>query len=90
VRHSRKPARRLVGAVTQEAKRAVRTEALAAQGGRCAYCGRPLRASEATIDHVRPLSRGGADDQSNVVAACRPCNEAKDDMAWTPKVAPPG
>ena len=31
----------------------------------------------ATIDHVLPLSQGGADDPSNMVVACRPCNLKK-------------
>ena len=43
----------------------------------CMYCGRELRASLLTRDHLMPLSRGGADCWSNVVAACRGCNHAK-------------
>lgn len=40
----------------------------------CAYCGerKPL-----TMDHVKPLSRGGAHVASNIVPACRPCNSKK-------------
>ena len=43
----------------------------------CMYCGRELPASLLTRDHLMPLSRGGADCWSNVVAACRGCNHAK-------------
>jgi 5-methylcytosine-specific restriction endonuclease McrA len=39
----------------------------------CAYCGR--RAT--TADHVVPKARGGTDDMSNLVAACRSCNGRK-------------
>jgi 5-methylcytosine-specific restriction endonuclease McrA len=41
---------------------------------RCAYCGKqkPL-----ALDHVVPLSRGGAHDISNVVPACKSCNSSK-------------
>ena len=43
----------------------------------CMYCGRELPSYLLTRDHLVPLSRGGADCWSNVVAACRGCNHAK-------------
>jgi 5-methylcytosine-specific restriction endonuclease McrA len=47
----------------------------------CQYCGRhrsALRGREfLTREHVVPLSRGGANDWANVVAACSPCNNRK-------------
>ena len=45
-----------------------------AYGGRCAYCGRvaPLEP-----EHKIPLSRGGTNDISNIVPACRNCNAKK-------------
>ena len=42
----------------------------------CAYC---RRACKPTIDHVVPLARGGRDEPSNVVPACKPCNSSKND-----------
>lgn len=49
----------------------------------CALCGEAveLRAGplEATIDHVVPLSRGGADTIANMQLAHRRCNRAKGD-----------
>jgi 5-methylcytosine-specific restriction endonuclease McrA len=43
-------------------------------GHRCAYCGRPAD----TVDHVVPLSRGGArTDWFNTVACCGRCNARK-------------
>ena len=44
-------------------------------GFRCAYCGG--RAD--TVDHVLPESRGGKLTWQNTVAACKACNNAKDD-----------
>jgi 5-methylcytosine-specific restriction endonuclease McrA len=41
----------------------------------CAYC----NAEADTVDHVRPRSRGGKNEWSNVVAACRLCNFKKGD-----------
>jgi len=43
----------------------------------CMYCGIVFRTSELTRDHVRPISRGGHDTWTNVVAACKRCNNHK-------------
>lgn len=48
---------------------------------RCAYCG--VKSDHLTIDHVVPVSRGGADTVANVVPACQHCNSAKN--AKTPE-----
>src|ERR1700682_5570239 len=41
----------------------------------CQYCGFVGPASELTIDHVMPMSRGGAGDRwENLVVACKRCN----------------
>ncbi len=52
-------------------------------GHRCAYCG----GAAATVDHVMPRSRGGADTWLNLVACCLRCNGVKGDrtpaeMGW--------
>ena len=46
-------------------------------GYMCMYCGQELPEIHLTRDHVIPLSRGGRDRWSNVVAACRSCNTRK-------------
>lgn len=46
-------------------------------GGRCQYTGRALSAAEASIDHVMPRSRGGADDWQNCVLSDRAVNHRK-------------
>lgn len=53
---------------------AERLEKFAQLGNVCYYCGasKPL-----TVDHAVPLSRGGTDDISNVLPACRSCNSRK-------------
>lgn len=60
----------------------------------CHYCGKaPLRIvhwtepqraviDKATVDHVNPLARGGADHPSNMVVSCEPCNAAKGDKVF--------
>lgn len=57
----------------------------------CAYCGRsvsktPAReALLATVDHILPASRGGASSWTNLVSACKECNNRKADR--TPEEA---
>ncbi|QPB09571.1 hypothetical protein CPT_Sycamore_031 [Streptomyces phage Sycamore] len=50
-----------------------RTKILARWLWKCAYCNAPAE----HLDHVVPLSRGGADKESNMVPACAPCNLSK-------------
>jgi 5-methylcytosine-specific restriction endonuclease McrA len=45
--------------------------------GRCGYCARAVGARALTMDHRVPLVRGGRSTRGNVVAACKPCNDAK-------------
>ena len=35
--------------------------------------------SEVSIDHIKPLSKGGGNDLSNLQLCCAPCNNAKAD-----------
>jgi 5-methylcytosine-specific restriction endonuclease McrA len=49
------------------------------QGNTCAYCKTPSHGLP-DPEHVLPLSRGGRNDMSNIVAACRACNSDKGDM----------
>lgn len=41
----------------------------------CQYCYK--RGGNLTIDHVQPLCKNGANDESNLVTACRTCNVSK-------------
>jgi len=43
----------------------------------CQYCRVKLTSSNATIDHVRPRSRGGRSNFKNCVASCESCNKIK-------------
>ena len=44
---------------------------------RCQYCGEKKAASELTLDHILPRSRGGDNSPVNIVTACVPCNNRK-------------
>lgn len=50
-----------------------RSAIFAAYGGTCAYCDAPAE----HLDHVVPLSKGGADAAHNLLPACAPCNLTK-------------
>lgn len=43
----------------------------------CQYCHRQFPASDLTLDHVIPISRGGKTTWDNVVTACKKCNRKK-------------
>lgn len=43
----------------------------------CQYCGISLDWKTATIDHVKPRSRGGPTSWNNCVTSCKKCNHKK-------------
>jgi 5-methylcytosine-specific restriction endonuclease McrA len=47
---------------------------------RCPYCCLPLDILSVSVDHKRPLSRGGAFTLENLMAVCLTCNRAKGDL----------
>jgi len=47
----------------------------------CQFCARVLPASELTLDHIVPRSRGGESTWDNLVACCHPCNNRKGDRS---------
>ena len=44
---------------------------------RCQYCGEKKAASDLTLDHILPRSRGGDNSPVNIVTACVACNNRK-------------
>lgn len=51
----------------------------------CQYCHKRFPASDLTLDHVIPVSRGGKTTWDNIVTACKKCNRRKGGR--TPKEA---
>lgn len=43
----------------------------------CQYCGEKFANKHLTLDHVVPASKSGPKNWTNVVAACRDCNQRK-------------
>jgi 5-methylcytosine-specific restriction endonuclease McrA len=61
----------------------MKTRLCEAQNWRCCGCGTMLevigddgRYVVATLEHVVPFSKGGADDESNFVITCVKCNQS--------------
>lgn len=45
---------------------------------KCHWCPKVFaNAGEATIDHVKPIARGGLDNENNIVLACKKCNDER-------------
>ena len=58
----------------------------------CYHCGKTLRASTAKhmhIDHLIPISKGGSNDDDNLVASCPKCNLRKGDRDSVPNTPMP-
>lgn len=46
---------------------------------RCQYCGRSAPDVILEVDHIKPIKEGGTDDITNLITACRDCNQGKKD-----------
>ena len=51
----------------------------------CAYCAQRFRFEQLDMEHIVPRSKGGEDSWTNLVAACKACNNRKADR--TPEIA---
>ncbi len=50
---------------------------------RCVRCGLGVADGVAlTMDHIKPRSRGGTDEERNLQAMCEPCNNRKGSNGW--------
>lgn len=54
-----------------------RIRILERDGFRCVYCGRKPPEVALEVDHVLPLAKGGNSHSTNLVTACRECNNGK-------------
>lgn len=48
----------------------------------CKYCGATPETTELRVDHKKPVSKGGSDDESNLITACFDCNSGKSDIEY--------
>ncbi|MDI6802081.1 MAG: HNH endonuclease [Thermodesulfovibrionales bacterium] len=45
--------------------------------GKCYYCNSTVSPENLTMDHIVPIVRGGRSIKSNIVTACKECNNKK-------------
>jgi 5-methylcytosine-specific restriction endonuclease McrA len=48
----------------------------------CTYCGIGLDVESATLDHMKPASKNGKGNISNLCLCCLNCNRLKDDLCF--------
>lgn len=61
--------------------RRLRFEILRRDNHTCRYCGATAPDVKLTVDHVIPVTLGGLDEPSNLVAACVDCNAGKSSIS---------
>lgn len=78
------PARGNCGQGSNWIHRATRLAIYDRDGCACVYCGRKVRSGRGTngsraahLDHVLPVALGGSNAPSNLVTACKGCNDRK-------------
>ena len=71
--------------IPQQTRALSRKNILLRDRNTCQFCGSTFPASELTLDHVVPRSRGGRSSWENLVASCYRCNNRKGDR--TPEEA---
>lgn len=49
----------------------------------CYLCGKVLKITKVTLDHILPLARGGQHKPENVKIACKSCNSSKNSKTLT-------
>jgi hypothetical protein len=49
----------------------------------CVYCGAGIESeTKLTLDHLRPHSQGGSNQETNLVTCCHRCNSARGKRSW--------
>ena len=48
----------------------------------CVYCGNRIYPSNATWEHIIPLSKGGANCHANKKTCCDKCNNMRDNLSF--------
>jgi hypothetical protein len=66
----------------------LRFEIFKRDGFTCQYCGRTPPDVVLNCDHVTPVSKGGTDDQENLITACFDCNSGKSNISLDQVIKP--
>jgi hypothetical protein len=52
-------------------------------GLQCCYCGKNCEEAKLTLDHLKPYSKGGSNEATNLVTSCISCNSARGNKSYT-------
>lgn len=63
----------------------IKNKILSKSNSKCSCCGTSLSLKTMTIEHVVPISRGGTNDEANLVALCLKCNQSKRNLICLPQ-----
>ena len=63
--------------VNSKSRRSKKRTIVRKYGPWCYYCGEALAFQMITIDHVKPVKRGGSNANTNLVPSCYRCNQRK-------------
>ena len=55
----------------------LRFSVLRRDGFTCQYCGKSAPNVLLEVDHIKPRSAGGGNEDTNLVTSCRDCNRGK-------------
>jgi len=61
----------------EKREKSQRERLLEEAAGACIFCGHPLSVETLEVDHIVPLSKGGANEYGNKVCSCSACNAKK-------------
>jgi len=59
--------------------KAIRFDVFKRDSFKCQYCGATAPDVVLVIDHIKPVSKGGTNDITNLIASCEACNSGKRD-----------
>ena len=64
----------------KEIPKRIRFEVLKRDKFTCQYCGRQAPDVVLNVDHIKPISKGGTNEITNLITSCFDCNSGKSDI----------
>lgn len=64
----------------KEVPKRIRFEVLKRDKFTCQYCGRQAPDVILNVDHIKPISKGGTNEITNLITSCFDCNSGKSDI----------
>lgn len=59
-----------------------KTKMLEKTNFKCAHCGKQLDLDSMTVEHIFPIHKGGTNDEYNLTALCKECNQEKNNLVY--------